>query len=136
MLDKLGAIEERFYYLEERLSDPSVLSDQEEYKKVSKEYKNIEEIVQVSKQYKEVLGNITTAKEMLGEQDPDMKAMAKEELQELEPQKTELEEKLKIILWWEEVLEKQFGVNNLDVTQYGWWSHIFRVYDQFKLVVN
>ncbi len=98
MLDKLGAIEERFYYLEERLSDPSVLSDQKEYTKVSKEYKNIEEIVQVSKAYKEVLGNIATAKEMLGESDDDMKAMAKEELQELEPQKTDLEEKLKFLL--------------------------------------
>jgi len=98
MLDKLNALEERFYYLEERLSDPAVISDQKLYAKTNKDYKALQEIVETSKEYKEILGNITTAKEMLGEDDADMKEMAKEELQTLEPQKTAIEERLKVLL--------------------------------------
>lgn len=98
MLDKLEAIQERYYYLEERLSDPSVMGDQKEYAKINKDYKNLQEVVTVYKDYKELLGNIETAKEMLSEDDPDMKEMAKEELNVLNPQKEVLEEKLKILL--------------------------------------
>jgi len=98
MLDKLEAIQERFYYLEERLSDPSIISDQKLYAKTNKDYSNLKEVVEVYKAYKEVLGNIETAKEMQAEDDPDMKEMAKEELNELNPKKTDLEEQLKILL--------------------------------------
>ena len=98
MLDKLEAIQERFYYLEERLSDPSIVSDQKVFAKTNKDYSSLREVVEVYKEYKEVLGNIDTAKEMLTEDDPDMKEMAKEELNELNPKKEELEEALKTLL--------------------------------------
>lgn len=98
MLDKLEALQERFYYLEERLSDPNIVSDQKVYAKTNKDYSALREIVVVYKEYKEVLGNIETAKDMLAENDADMKDMAKEELQELNPKKTELEEALKVLL--------------------------------------
>ena len=98
MLDKLEAIQERFYYLEERLSDPSIISDQKLYAKTNKDYSNLKEVVEVYKAYKEVLGNIETAKEMQAEDDPDMKEMAKEELNELNPKKADLEEQLKVLL--------------------------------------
>jgi len=98
MLDKLEAIQERFYYLEERLSDPSIVSDQKLFAKTNKDYSSLREVVEVYKVYKEVLGNIETAKEMLAEDDPDMKEMAKEELNELNPKKDELEEALKTLL--------------------------------------
>jgi len=98
MLDKLEAIQERFYYLEERLSDPSIISDQKLYAKTNKDYSNLREVVEVYKAYKEVLGNIETAREMQAEDDPDMKEMAKEELNELNPKKEALEEQLKVLL--------------------------------------
>ena len=96
MLDKLDAIVDRFNYLEEQMADPSVISDMSRYKKVSKEYKDLKAIVEVFKEYKEVLGNIETSQEMLS--DPDMKEMAAEELDELQPQREELEEQLKFLL--------------------------------------
>jgi len=98
MLDKLEAIQERYYYLEERLSDPNIISDQKLYAKTNKDYSNLREVVEVFKEYKEVLGNIETAKEMLEEEDLDMKEMAKEELNDLNPQKEALEERLRILL--------------------------------------
>lgn len=98
MIDKLEAIQERFFYLEEQMSDPGIISDMGRYKKVSKEYKDLKEVVSVFQKYKDLLGNIETAQEMLAEDDLEMKEMAKLELEELEPKKEDLEEQLKVLL--------------------------------------
>lgn len=98
MIEKLEAIQDRYFYLEEQLSDPSVISDMDRYTKVSKEYKDLKEIVETFNNYKEVLGNIATAREMLAEKDEDMREMARMELEELEPRKEELEEEIKVLL--------------------------------------
>ncbi len=96
MLDKLEAIVEKFNHLEELMSDPSIMSDMSRYKKVSKEYKDLKEIVEATKEYKLVLNHIEEAKEMLN--DSEMAEMAEMELEELKPQQAALEEKLKILL--------------------------------------
>lgn len=98
MIDKLEAIQDRYFYLEEQLSDPEVIADMSRFKKVSKEYKDLKEVVDVFQEYKEVLGNIATAEEMLSEDDADMKEMANAELEELRPSREALEEKLKVLL--------------------------------------
>ena len=98
MLDKLSAIHEKYVYIEEQLSDPAAIADMTRYKKLSKEYKDLKVIVDVYFAYKDVVENIDSAKEMMKEEDAEMKEMAKEELQTLEPQKTEMEEKIKILL--------------------------------------
>ncbi|MEM1319182.1 MAG: peptide chain release factor 1 [Bacteroidota bacterium] len=98
MLDKLQAIQERHIYLEEQLSDPSVASDMSRFKKVNKEYKDLRKIVDAYHKYKDLLGNIETAREMLKEEDADMKEMAQMELETLEPQRIELEEEIKQLL--------------------------------------
>jgi len=96
MLDKLTAIQERYIYLEEQLGDPSIFSDQARFAETNKEYKKLEPIVDVIKEYQLVIGNIDSSKEMLS--DPEMKEMAKMELEELVPKKEELEEQLKLLL--------------------------------------
>ena len=98
MLDKLEAIHERYIHLEEQLSDPSVTSDMNKYKKVSKEYKALKEVVDIYHAYKDLLGNIETSREMLKEEDPEMQEMAKMELSDLEPRQVELEEEIKVLL--------------------------------------
>ena len=98
LLDKLEAIHERYHYLEEQLSDPEVVSDMKKFKKISKEYKSLEEVVESYNIYKGLLGNIETSEEMLAEEDPEMRQMAKMELDELLPQKEEIEEKIKVLL--------------------------------------
>ncbi len=98
MIDKLEAIRERYVYLEEQLADPEVIADMSRYKKISKEYKDLKDIVSVYEEYEELLGNIATAKEMMSEEDADMREMAKGELEELEPQKEEIEERIKVLL--------------------------------------
>ncbi len=98
MLDKIEAIKERFLYLEGQLSDPTIISDISRYKKINKEYKDLKIIVAVGDQYHQLLGNIATSKEMLTENDPEMKELAQAELNELQPQLTEVEARLKTLL--------------------------------------
>lgn len=98
MLEKLEAIQDRYYYLEQQLSDPEIIADMDRFKKISKEYKDLEEIVKVYKEYSELLGNIKTAREMLREKDADMREMAREELEMLEPRQEEMEEEIKLLL--------------------------------------
>lgn len=98
MLAKLEEIYNHFMSLEEKLSDPDIVKDQKQYSKLNKEYKNLQEVVGEYKSYKSLLENIDNAKEMLSDADAEMVDMAKEELSLLEPQKTELEDKLKVLL--------------------------------------
>jgi len=98
MLAKLEEIYNHFMSLEEKLSDPEIVTDQKRYAKINKEYKSLQEIVAGYKDYKNILGNVDSAKEMLSDADAEMQAMAKEELATLEPQKEVLEEKLKVLL--------------------------------------
>ena len=98
MLDKLEAIEGRFYYLEEKLSDPEVVTDMKQFAKINKEYSSLKEIVATIRDYKSVVSNIDSAKEMVSDPDPEMKEMAKMELDELNPRKLAIEEDLKQLL--------------------------------------
>ena len=98
MLDKLAGIKERFIYLQERLSDPEIISDMKLFTKVNKEYKDLQEIVQTYDQYLVMLGNFETAEEMLKEDDPEMREMANLEIELLTPQKEQLEATLKKLL--------------------------------------
>ncbi len=96
MIDKLRAIYDKYVHLEEQLSDPSVIGDMDKFKKVNKEYKDLQPIVSVYKEYKKVTDDISQAQEMLD--DSDMREMAKEELQLLQPRKDELDEEIKTLL--------------------------------------
>lgn len=98
MLAKLEEVYNHFLSIEEKLSDPETVSDMKIYSKLNKEYKGLQEIVNTYLSYRNVLDNTANAKEMLSDKDPDMQAMAKEELAELEPQQLELEEALKVLM--------------------------------------
>jgi peptide chain release factor 1 len=98
MLEKLESIQERYFHLEEQLSNPEVVSDMKKFMKLNKEYKGLSEIVGVYREYKKLLGNIETAKDMLKDDDPEMKDMARAELDELEPSRNDIEERIKVLL--------------------------------------
>ncbi len=99
MLDKLAAISVRFEEVGEKLTLPDVVSDQKKYAELSKQYKDLEPVVTVYKEYKLVLENIESSKEMLAlEDDPEMKDMAKMEIDELTTRKVEMDEEIKLLL--------------------------------------
>jgi len=99
MLELLERIEKKQRELTELLSDPEVISDQKRYRKVAKEHKDFSEIVEMGLKYRKVLQQIREDEKMKAESDDkDLLELAKSELEELYPQKEELERKLKILL--------------------------------------
>jgi len=99
MLDKLESIKVRWERLEERLSDPALVTDMKQFKKVNKEYKDLKVIVDAYHTYRDVMSNIDFNKELLQtEKDEEMRDMAKGELDELKQQQAKLEEDIKVLL--------------------------------------
>ncbi len=99
MLQKLEQVKKRYQELVKKLSDPSVFNKREEFVKLSQEKAQLEDIVRLYNQYSSILENIQQAKELLQEEkDPELKALAKEELESLETEKEELEKRLKLML--------------------------------------
>jgi len=96
MIEKLEAIKNHYQDLEEKLADPKLMEDMGRYRKLSKEYKDLKEVVEAYEEYAELLGNLETAREML--KDAEMREMAQQEIAELEPRQRELEERIKLLL--------------------------------------
>ncbi len=99
LLKKLEAIEYRFTEVGTLIVDPDIISDMDRYVKLNKEYKELEEVVNAYKKYKNIIDNLQSSKELLAiEEDPEMREMAKMEIDELEKARPALEEDLKVLL--------------------------------------
>jgi len=99
ILQKLESIAVRFNEVGQQIVDPDIIADMKRYVKLTKEYKDLSEIVRVYKEYKNVVDNIAMSKEMIEtENDPEMKEMAKMELDDLLPKRAEMEEEIKVML--------------------------------------
>lgn len=99
LLQKLEAIYYRFIEVSTLIVDPDIISDMNRYVKLNKEYRDLEEVVMVYKEYKNITDNIKSTRELLStEKDPEMREMAKMELDDLEHERPDLEEKIKVLL--------------------------------------
>ncbi len=96
MFDKLKQVEARFEELNQQLADPAVLADGVRYQKTAKAQAEISELVEKYREWKQVEKGVADAKTLLD--DPDMKALAQEELAELEKRREALEQELKVLL--------------------------------------
>ena len=99
MFDKLEKVKERHAELAEMLSDPEIIKDQNEFKKLSKEYAGIGEVVEAYDEFQKVKKDLEENKKLLYEtSDDEMKEMAKEEQEQLENEYQRLEQKIKDLL--------------------------------------
>lgn len=99
MLEKFKAIREKFLHLEELLSDPATVADMDRAKKVNKEYKKLQPLVAVISRYEKTLSNLESARAILAEErDPELRDMAREEIELLQPELEAQEEELKVLL--------------------------------------
>ena len=96
MLERLEVIEKRYDEIQKELSNPDVYSNMNKMKSLSKEASDLEETVNAYHDYKKILSGIEDTKEMI--KDPEMGELAKEELVNLESEKTKLEEKIEVLL--------------------------------------
>ncbi|RPG57792.1 MAG: peptide chain release factor 1 [Flavobacteriales bacterium TMED191] len=99
MIDKLNAIKDRFIEVSELIVQPEIISDMQNYIKLSKEYKDLEPIVEKINQYIKIIDNISEAKDILkNEEDLELKDLAKADLDESLDLKGILEEDVKLLL--------------------------------------
>ncbi|MBR4367014.1 MAG: peptide chain release factor 1 [Bacteroidaceae bacterium] len=99
ILQKLEGIISRYEEVSTLISDPNVLADQQRYVKLTKEYKDLQNIVKARKEYIDCLTGLQEAKDILAaESDPDMRELAKEEMEANEKRIPELEEEIKLLL--------------------------------------
>ncbi|MBU1168131.1 MAG: peptide chain release factor 1 [Proteobacteria bacterium] len=98
MFQKLQGVEDRFIKLERLLSDPAVMGDRALYQKYIKEHGELNKIVEAYRRYRKVNKDIESSMELLSDNDPEMKAMARDELESLQEKKDEVELELKKLL--------------------------------------
>ncbi|MBT2688649.1 peptide chain release factor 1 [Bacillus sp. ISL-47] len=99
MFDRLQSVEDRYERLNELLSDPEIVNDPKKLRDYSKEQSDIQQTVETYREYKEVKEQYQDARAMLEEKlDAEMREMVKEELDELEERKEDLEARLKVLL--------------------------------------
>jgi peptide chain release factor 1 len=95
---KLQALSERHEELSALLSDAEVISKQATFREYSKEYSQLEPVVNLYKRYMACMDDISNAKDFMGEADPELQELGKQELKIAEEQVVTLEAELQILL--------------------------------------
>ena len=99
MFEKIEIFDKRYRELNQRLYEPGVAADPDKYQKTMKEIKSIEEIVLTYREYKKALQTESESLEILGDaSDPELRELARAELDEAKEQLEKLEEQLNILL--------------------------------------
>ncbi len=99
LLDRLEGLDARFEEVSTLITDPAVLADQKRYVRLSKEYHDLEKIIKTKNEYSRMLAAISESKDILAnEEDEEMKALAREELDEATSAIPRLEEEIKLLL--------------------------------------
>lgn len=99
LLEKIEGLVARYEEVGTLITDPAVISDQARYVRLTKEYKELEDLMSARKEYATLLDNLEEGKDLLvNEQDPEMKEMAREEVAACEVKIPQIEERIKLML--------------------------------------
>jgi len=134
MFDKIEELERRYQELEALLSDPSVISNQPEFRKFSREHSDLSALVAAYRRWRRIVEEIAENREMLAE--PDMKEMAEEELKVLGAEKEQLEADIQLLLLPKDpnddkgvILEIRAGTGGDESALFS--GDLFRMYSRF-----
>ena len=137
MLDKLLAMQAHFLEIGNKLSDPAVISDREQYASLMKEHKTLTPIMEVFGQYRTAREEFDEAKAILSEEsDPELCEMAQLQYEDAKEQIADLEQQLKILLLPKDpnddksvVIEIRSGVGGEEASLFA--NSIFRMYSMY-----
>jgi peptide chain release factor 1 len=136
MIDKLQSIESRYRELLSSLGTQSVQSDAAEYRRQAKALSDLEPLVQAFERYRAVLEQIAQAEELVRGSDPEMRALAGQELAELEAERDRLSAALKILMLPKDpndeknvILEIRAGTGGEEAALFA--ADLFRMYTRF-----
>ncbi|MBI5283202.1 MAG: peptide chain release factor 1 [Candidatus Solibacter usitatus] len=136
MKQQLEDVERRYEALTAQMADPAVIGDPDLYRKTAKAQREIEEIVTVYREYKKAAEDLSQARGMAGEKDPELREMAAEEIARLTPVETELAERLKVLLLPKDpndeknvLLEIRAGAGGDEASLFA--AEVFRMYSRY-----
>jgi peptide chain release factor 1 len=95
---KLESLVERYEEVQALLSDPSVISDQDRFRALSKEFSELEDVTKAFNAYRQAEDDLATAEEMLKEPDPEMREMAQEEFKAAKASLEQLDDDLQVLM--------------------------------------
>ena len=136
MFEKLDQFETRYEELGRQLGDPGLLSDQKKFQTVAKQHRDLEPTVEKFREFRKLQNAIAEAKAMAADSDPELSAMAAEELVKLEPKLPVVEEALKVLLLPKDpnddkniVIELRAGTGGDEASLFV--AEVFRMYLRF-----
>ncbi len=137
MLEKVAGIEKRYAEIETELSQPDVVADQKRYKKLTKEYSEMKEIIEVVRELRTAVDHLAQSDEMLqGEKDPEMRDFISHEAEETAEAKEKLEDKLKVLLLPKDpadaknvIMEIRAGAGGEEAALFA--RNLYRMYSRF-----
>jgi peptide chain release factor 1 len=137
MFDRLEQIETKYNELTQALASPEIVSDSARYQKTAKAHSELSEVVEKFREYKDLKRGIAESKTMVAEEsDPEMRAMAQEELTSLESRLAAVEEDLKVLLVPKDpndeknvILEIRAGTGGDEASLFV--AEMFRLYTRF-----
>jgi peptide chain release factor 1 len=134
--EKLDDLEARFDQLTAQMADPAVINNSDLYRKTAKSRSDIEEIVAKYGEWKKADADLAQAKGMLDESDPDLRAMANDEIARLEPDIARIEADLRLLLLPKDpndekniVIEIRAGTGGDEATLFA--DEMFRMYSRY-----
>jgi peptide chain release factor 1 len=133
---QLDDVERRFESLNAALADPAVTNDPDEYRKTAKAHRELEELVNPYRAYKKVVEDLEGARLMASEDDPELLAMAQEEIARLEPEALRITEELRLLLLPKDpndeknvLLEIRAGAGGDEASLFA--AEVFRMYARY-----
>ncbi|MAD53958.1 MULTISPECIES: peptide chain release factor 1 [unclassified Idiomarina] len=95
---KLEGLIERYEEVQALLGEPDIISDQDKFRSLSKEYSQLEEVVSAFNAYRQAQSDLAAANEMADDDDPEMREMADEEITDAKQRVESLENSLQVLL--------------------------------------
>jgi peptide chain release factor 1 len=136
MLEKIKEIEERYGEVEGRLGSPEVVRDQATYRRYAKEHSVLSPIIALYRKYESVKDEIESNRSLLEDADPEMRKLAREEIEGLTTGLERLEEDLKVLLLPKDpndekniLLEIRAGTGGEEAALFAW--DLFRMYSRY-----
>ncbi|MHB8303244.1 MAG: peptide chain release factor 1 [Acidobacteriaceae bacterium] len=136
MFERLTQIVARYDELSQQLADPTLVSDQQQYQKITKQHRDLEAVVDSIRELQRIEHGIQDAKGMAEEPDADIRAMVAEELAQLESARPAVEERIRVLLLPKDpnddknvVLEIRAGTGGDEASLFA--AELFRLYTRF-----
>jgi peptide chain release factor 1 len=137
MFGKIKEIEDRFEHLEREVARPEIIRDQKTYQKYLKEHSLLSPIITTYRKYRSTQEEIENSRTLLDDPDPEIRKLAREEIESLKADFSQLDRDLKLLLLPKDpndekniILEIRAGTGGEEAALFA--SDLFRMYAKYS----